>query len=188
MYNAGEILRCTISEKRGNYYLVKISGDKSAMLKSDLELKNGDSRDVCFVCMHEGQILLRELSVMPSQQLASRLEEKSLEREHELKTSEMEPLPVRLIDFFYRSGTIDNNLKNSLSSRAMADDFQTICEILKELQSINTLSQADAESLEQGVSLILDGTITFEQFSVGYYDQLTTGITLVESLTARGWL
>lgn len=190
MYKAGEILRCTVSEKKGNFYLVTISGEGSAILKSDVELKNGDSVDACFVCMHEGQILLREIpsASQSLQQVGAKLEEQNLSRQQELKASSQEPLPARLVDFLFKNGTISSEGKSILLAQTGSDDHQTIRAILKELQNIETLSQADLESMEEGMRLISNGKISFEQFAVGYYDQLTVGISLLDSLKARGWL
>jgi len=48
--------------------------------------------------------------------------------------------------------------------------------------------EAMVDSLELGKSLIEQGRIKETQFCVGMYDEMTTGVSLQDSLKLRGWL
>jgi len=48
--------------------------------------------------------------------------------------------------------------------------------------------EATVDSLELGQLLIAQGLIKETQFCVGMYDEMTTGITMKDSLKTRGWL
>lgn len=50
------------------------------------------------------------------------------------------------------------------------------------------LDPALMSSIKTGLDLINKKTITIDQFTVAYYDQMTSGTQMIDNLQARGWL
>lgn len=189
MYKAGERLKCTVQAKVPDGYSVTILPDGvPAILRTELAHQVGDSFEAFFVCMFDGRVVVKQVNPVSFENIERSLRQQSSEVERALSASSDSRLSARLVAMLVTCHSIDCSLANSLASPEVMDDFQAVDEIMARLSQSNAMSEREFQAISKGVKLIREGTINFEKFAVAYYDEVTSGVPLLESLAVRGWL
>lgn len=101
------------------------------------------------------------------------------------KVKDVSEFNQKFLDLLTKDGYASKGLTEKIRRELETDD-ESIEKVLEKFSVFNTKELYS--SISEGKKVVLNGTVTFEQFAVALYDEVMGMSGLMQSLKKRGWL